>query len=112
MEPTQAKPRVGLEVLVTVVPEGGLSHLGKTSNLSPSGMLLEVRAPLEVGQRIQLKLFLPGTTKQIEVTGEVTRGAGSSDGIDRYGIRFVDLPREIEAELERFLASRLERRRT
>lgn len=108
---TQAKPRVGLEVLVTVVPEGGRSHLGKTNNLSPSGMLVEVGEPLVVGERIEVKLFLPGTTKKLEFAGEVTREAARSPDRYSYGVHFVDLTPDIEEDLEKFLAGRLERRR-
>jgi hypothetical protein len=101
--------RIGLEVLVTIVPQGGLPHLGKTSNLSPSGMLLEIAEPLETGEHIEVKLFLPGTPKRIELTGEVTRDAGAAGENHRYGVRFLDVTKEHAADIEHFHASRLRR---
>lgn len=106
---SKAKPRVGLEVLVTVVPEGGLPHLGKTTNLSTSGMLLTVPAALEVGARVELKLFLPGGGTKVDVVGEITRDAGPGKDGSRYGVQFVDLPLDSEFEIEKFLANRLDR---
>lgn len=105
----KAKPRVGLEVLVTVVPQGGLPHLGKTNNLSTSGMLLAVPAALEVGARVELKLFLPGGGSKVDVVGEISRDAGATKEGNRYGVQFVDLPLDSEFEIEKFLASRLDR---
>src|SRR5512140_2873150 len=107
--PSKSKPRVGLEVLVTVVPEGSLPHLGKTNNLSTSGMLLDVPTSLEVGERVELKLFLPGGEKKVDVVGEISRDAGSTKEGNRYGVQFVDLPFESEFEIEKFLAARLDR---
>lgn len=109
MANAKAKARIGLEVLVTVVPEGGLPHLGKTTNVSTSGMLLEIARPLDVGVRVQLKLFLPGVGKKLDVAGEVTRDAGRTDDVYRYGVQFVEMPVESVAEIERFLAVRLDR---
>lgn len=106
----KAMARVGLEVLVTVVPEGGRPHLGRSRNLSTLGMLLEIARLLEVGARVQLKLFLPGGGKRLDVTGEVTRDAGGTDDAHRYGVQFVGLPRESTVEIERFLAARNRRR--
>ncbi|MFZ2491408.1 MAG: PilZ domain-containing protein [Thermoanaerobaculia bacterium] len=111
METLQFKPRVGVEVLVTVVPQGGRSHLGRTGNLSPSGMLLQVGEELQIGHRLELKLFLPGTAKKIEMAGEVTREDSRGENAYLYGIRFIDLEPEVEAVLDRFLMTRLDRRR-
>jgi PilZ domain. len=105
----KAMARISPEVLVTVVPEGDRPHLGKTSNVSKSGMLLEIARPLDIGVRVQLKLFLPGIGKRLDVAGDVTRDAGRTDDVYRYGVRFVELPIESEVEIERFLAVRSDR---
>lgn len=111
VETLQYKPRVGVEVLVTVVPEGGRSHLGRTGNLSPSGMLLQIAEELRIGHRLELRLFLPGTSKKLELAAEVTREDFRSPNAYRYGVRFIDVHPEVEADLDRFLAARLDRQR-
>lgn len=109
MADSSSKVRVGLAVLATIVPEGGFPRLGKTFNLSSTGMLLEVSAPLELGTKIRVKLFVPGSANKVEIDGEVIReGAATAEGHE-YGVKFVDLSLETEFELARFLAVRLDR---
>ena len=107
----RAKPkvRVGLDVLASVIPEGGFPLLGKTTNVSSTGMLVEVRTPLEVGSRVKVKLFVPGSTNQVEITGEVIREAAVTDTGHTYGVQFVELSQDSEFELQRFLAIRLDK---
>jgi len=103
----KAGARVGLEVLVTVIPEGGRPHLGKSRNLSTTGMLVEIAGPLEVGSRAQLKLFLPGIGKlRLSATGQVIREAEPIGEVRQYGLRFVEMPAETAIAIERFLTAR------
>lgn len=103
----KAGPRVGLEVLVTVIPADGRAHLGRSRNLSGTGMLVEIAAPLELGSRVQVKLFLPGTGKaRLIATGEVIREAGSAGPERQYGVRFVEMPVETAIAIERFLSGK------
>ena len=111
----QGDARVGLEVLVTVVPEGGLPHLGATRDVSKSGMLVEMSGPLDVGSRLEVRLFLPTAARQairLDLRGEVTRDAGANGaGKNRYGIRFVDLSGEAEKAIDDFVALQATRAR-
>lgn len=105
-----SKVRVGLEVLANVVPEGGFPRLGKTSNVSSSGMLLEVSTPMEIGTRIRVELFVPGRAKKIQLDGEIIRDGAAGAGRYEYGVSFVDLSLESETELACFLAVRLDKK--
>ncbi|MFA6954378.1 MAG: PilZ domain-containing protein [Thermoanaerobaculia bacterium] len=103
------KVRVGLEVLANIVPEGGFPLLGKTFNVSSSGMLVEVSTALEVGTKLRVELFVPGRATKLQVDGEIIReGEAKTEGHE-YGVRFVGLSPEAEFELARFLAIRLDK---
>lgn len=105
-----SKVRVGLEVLANVVPEGGFPLLGRTSNVSSTGMLLEVSTPLEIGTKIRVELFVPGRAKKLQIDGEIIREADRrADGYE-YGVKFAGLSPDSEFELARFLAIRLDRK--
>jgi len=109
MAGSKQKVRVGLEVLATIVPEGGFPRLGKTSNVSSSGMLLELSTPIAIGSKIRVQFFVPGRASRVELDGEIIReGSPRAEGHE-YGVKFVDLSLESEFELARFLAIRLDR---
>jgi hypothetical protein len=74
-----------------------------------SGMLVEAPITLEVGMRVEIQLFLPGSRTPLELKGEVTRVAGGTDTGQLYGTKFVETKAEAVAELERFLAGRQRR---
>lgn len=104
--------RVGLEVLVTVVPADGRPHLGASRNVSRSGMLVEIAAPLEVGSQVQLRLFLPTKARQkkrLDISGTVIRDGGTKGDTHRYGIRFDDLSAEAGRAIDEFLVLQMMR---
>lgn len=109
MAGSKPKVRVGLEVLATIVAEDGLPRLGKTSNVSSTGMLLELSSPLEVGAKIKVRLFIPGRASRIELDGEITREGKATAERRQYGVKFAELSPDTEFELARFLAIRLDR---
>ena len=113
-EKRQGDARVGLEVLVTIVPDGGRPHLGASRNVSRSGMLVEMHEPLEVGSRAQVRLFLPTTARRkirLDISGEVIRDAGPKGDVNCYGIRFVDLSSEAGRAIDEFLVLQMTRAR-
>lgn len=108
MAGSNSKVRVGLEVLARIVPEAGHPRLGKTSNVSSTGMLVELASPIEVGSKIKVELFIPGSGNKVEIDGEIIReGEATAEGRE-YGVRFVGLSVDSEFELARFLAIRLD----
>jgi hypothetical protein len=109
MAGSSPKVRVGLEVLANIVPEGGFPLLGRTFNVSSSGMLLEVSAALDLGTKLKVELFVPGRATKLQVDGEIIREGEARVEGHEYGVRFVGLSPDAEFELARFLAIRLDR---
>ncbi len=97
MAGSSPKVRVGLEVLAKIVPEGGFPRLGKTFNVSSSGMLLEVAAALDIGTKIRVELFVPGSANKVRIDGEIIREGDPRVEGHEYGVRFVGLSPESAA---------------
>jgi len=69
-------------------------------NLSLGGLFIETDDPLSVGEKTDLKIFLPDKEKELEVTGEVvwvrTEPEVTPEGTQPagMGIRFLNLSKE------------------
>jgi DNA-binding response OmpR family regulator len=99
-------PRQECRVLVRaqVYGEHGATTLfGTSRNISVSGLLISSDALLAVGDRISCMFFLPG---QIRIAGvaEVVRANRLSRIMKEYGVRFVSLYPQAQAEIENFVA--------
>jgi PilZ domain-containing protein len=74
---------------------GGASCAGVTRNLSQQGAFVAVRRPPSVGERVTLRLAVPGLTVPLAVDAEVrwlrpiADTAGQPAGI---GVSFIDPP--------------------
>ena len=75
-----------------------------STNLSESGIALMLREALPKGANLQLKFSLPETEIKIEVEAEVVW----ADVKGRAGLRFHNIPKEAQAQLEKWLDDRLE----
>jgi len=75
-----------------------------STNLSESGIALMLREALPKGASLQLKFSLPETEIKIEVEAEVVW----ADVKGRAGLRFHNIPKEAQAQLEKWLDDRLE----
>ena len=80
---------------------GRIKFFGTSENVSVSGMMIETDKLLGTGARINCSFFLPDQHK-IEVNGKVVRSVGTPAHTYGYGIRFINVPPEFRAELERF----------
>jgi uncharacterized protein (TIGR02266 family) len=71
-----------------------------SANLSLGGVFLARTLPHPIGTSVRLQFTLPGEREPIELNGEVV----NIDAEERLGmgVRFVDMPPEIEARLKRF----------
>jgi CheY-like chemotaxis protein len=83
--------------------DGTRTFFGTSRNISVSGLLIESDGLLAVGDRISCMFFLPGEIK-ISGVGEIVRVARLSRLEYQYGIRFVSLYPEVQAELQNFVA--------
>jgi hypothetical protein len=73
-------------------------------NLSVSGMHLEVMQPVEAhrGTRLELEFQLPGRDEVLDVRAQVVREAGLDEGRSRFGIRFLNLRRDVRERIAAF----------
>jgi hypothetical protein len=83
-------PRHYLRILVQIQADGG-GTFGFSNNISTTGMLLETKRQLNVGDTVALSFMLPGASQMSAAHALVVRQA-PSQGAYRFGLRFVDLP--------------------
>lgn len=75
--------------------------LGRSLNISATGMLLEVERVMPEG-RMRLQFYLPGDSKPLQVNAEVLR-AEFTGTMAKYGVRFLDLDAGQRERIERFV---------
>lgn len=95
--------RVPIRVMVRDLELGG-SFEERPGNLSLGGVHFTEGHP-PIGNRIEVRFLLPGTSFEVRATGEVLRVTreGSAFGAT---VRFHDLPVETELAIARFLEGR------
>jgi response regulator RpfG family c-di-GMP phosphodiesterase len=82
--------------------KNGRFVLGRSVNISSSGMLIEVDKMLPGEGAIRLHFYLPGDPKPMQLRAEVLR-ADFSGGLPRYGVRFADMERDERERVERYV---------
>jgi CheY-like chemotaxis protein len=100
-------PRRDYRVVVRVQVYGvrGNATLFCTSyNISVSGLLIEADSLLAQGDRLSVMFFLPGSC-QISAVGEVVRTEHVRSMQHHYGIRFISMSPQHQAEIENFVAA-------
>jgi c-di-GMP-binding flagellar brake protein YcgR len=97
--------RIDSENLSHVAVEDGTGPvgegIGKTLNISESGILLETHFPVETGQGIDLTLAL--AEELIDLKGEVVHSRVDEKGVSRTGIRFKEMDAEGLRVLKQFV---------
>jgi CheY-like chemotaxis protein len=100
--------REDIRILARVDFEGtkGMESIfGNTINISTSGIMIECTHHLQVGDAVSPSFSLPGNTSSITVTGEVARKAQNIyHGMNRYGIKFLDIRAEDKKVIESFIS--------
>jgi response regulator RpfG family c-di-GMP phosphodiesterase len=82
--------------------KNGRFVLGRSMNISASGMLVEVDKMLPGEGGIRLHFYLPGDPKPMELRADVLR-ADFSGGTPRYGVKFADLQEDERVRIERYV---------
>ena len=80
--------------------------VAKVGDLSNSGVLVSTTLPLEKGTSVSLSMTIPGYKRPLKITGEVVRfieGKHSDNRPSGTGIRFVELGKEDQRKLEKFI---------
>src|ERR1700730_11941052 len=73
---------------------------GMILDLSEQGVSMQTVVPLEVEQRVKLRLDLPDSEAYLETTGYIAW----ADALGRAGVRFSELPEEARQRLDKWLA--------
>lgn len=82
--------------------KNGQFLLGRSINISPTGMLIEVDRMLPQDGPVRLHFYLPGDPRPLQIMAQVLR-AEFSGALSKYGLRFVD-PSDADRErISRFV---------
>lgn len=96
--------RCPLQITVNVSSSSRPDFIATSVNISEGGMALVSSVPLRVGERVNLKLTLPGTESAARISGEVCW----TDETGRVGLEFIQVPATMVERLQSWLAIRLE----
>jgi response regulator RpfG family c-di-GMP phosphodiesterase len=82
--------------------KNGRFVLGRSINISSTGMLLEVDRMLPQEGPMRLHFYLPGDPKPLQIVAEVLR-AEFAGSMSKYGMRFIDPNDEEKERISRFV---------
>jgi response regulator RpfG family c-di-GMP phosphodiesterase len=82
--------------------KNGRFVLGRSVNISSSGMLVEVDRMLPQEGPVRLHFYLPADPRPLQVMGEVLR-AEFSGSMPKYGLRFLDTSDEDQERITRYV---------
>ncbi len=100
--------RGSFRVLLSVTIEGtgkDRAFFCRSENISTSGLLIETEKVFAKGERLVCSFFLPDSIKRLTARGEVIRTLKKTyqTPLNRYGIRFSDLPPDVRTAIEIFV---------
>lgn len=96
--------RCPVQIAVFVSRGGDPEFTVNSLNVSESGICLNSNEAMQVGDKLRLRLLLPGVTGLLNLPGEVAWSAATG----RVGIRFSDVKPGVALILRNWLAERLE----
>jgi c-di-GMP-binding flagellar brake protein YcgR len=87
-----------------------LDHTGRALNASEGGLLVFLSQPIEIGQRLKIKLFFASGPylSSVKIVAEVVWmdiHLGKDWGDYRCGVKFIDISSEDLSKLKNFLRS-------
>ncbi len=99
--------RVEIRTLVVAsMPDGQkiIKRVGRSVDISESGMLADFPRPLSEGSIVDLRFFLPGQKEGLTIRAEVARCASRTEDANDAGLRFTDMEPADKERLQAFLA--------
>ena len=82
--------------------KNGRFLLGRSLNISATGMLVEVDRMLPQDGPVRLHFYLPGDARPLQVPAEILR-AEFTGAMSRYGMRFLELTDDERERISRFV---------
>jgi len=82
--------------------KNGRFLLGRSINISATGMLVEVDRLLPQDGPVRLHFYLPGDPRPLQLLAQVLR-AEFSGALSKYGVRFVDPSEDDRERISRFV---------
>ncbi len=87
-----------------------INQTGQTVDASEGGLQILLPEPMEIGQKLNMKLFFSSGSKlnSVELLAEVVwinTQLGEGEKLFRSGVRFINISREVMTQLIDFLAS-------
>jgi two-component system, OmpR family, alkaline phosphatase synthesis response regulator PhoP len=82
--------------------KSGRFVLGRSINISSTGILLEVDRMLPQDGPVRLHFYLPGDPRPLQIMAEVLR-AEFAGSMSKYGMRFVDLNEDDSERISRYV---------
>jgi DNA-binding response OmpR family regulator len=90
--------------LTTVLNDGTIEIIGRTANVSVTGMLLETATMLEIGQRVAFEFLASDADDMVSGEAKVVRHAvAERGGVDGIGLRFLALHGDGRERIEEIL---------
>lgn len=96
-------PRFGVEFWVEETAGQGL-YFHRVTNLSLGGFFIEKKLPFPVGQKVDLRLELPGSMQKIPVTGKIINNYQDQNAnLKGAGIQFLEPDENVCAGIKAYL---------
>ncbi|MEJ5166723.1 MAG: response regulator [Thermoanaerobaculia bacterium] len=92
--------RIVFQALIQIKREGQIL-VGKTLNISQTGVLVQVAKPLEVGETVEISFFIPKSRVRLQTKALVKRKA--SERIYQmysYGLEYIEPPQEVISKIK------------
>lgn len=99
--PTRRDLRTLTRIEVSLEKDGRFL-MGRSLNISATGMLLELDRVLPGEGKLRLHFYLPGDTNPLKVEAEVLR-AEFVGTMAKYGLRFLEISAEERERIEKFV---------
>lgn len=94
--------RIVFQALIQIKRKEGIL-IGKTLNISQTGVLIQVPKPLEVGETVEISFFIPKSRVRLQTKALIKRKA--SERIYQmysYGLEYINPPEEIVSKIKEF----------
>ena len=75
--------------------------MGRTLNVSESGIRLETHLPVELGTQLMLSIGLEDSV--VDISGRVVHASQNDQGAYELGVEFVDVDAGVETTLKAFI---------